>query len=90
MKKIVRSFEPMEPIVRLKELVGQKVLLLCANYFYTGKLAGYGDDWVLLEDPAIVYETGPWTAPAYTDVQPLGCKECYVQRSFIEAFLAAK
>ena len=55
-------------------LMGEKVTLLCMNYFYTGKLVGVNTDSVELEDPAIVYETGDWKAKEYADVQALPCK----------------
>lgn len=74
----------------LEKLLGERVLLLCANYFYSGKLIGVNDDCVLLEDPAIVYETGAWTEKKLTDEQPLYSKTWYVQRSFIESFGVSK
>jgi len=67
-------------------LLGEVVTLLCANYFYTGKLVGAHSDFVELEDPAIVYETGEWSARAYTDVQALGCKTLRVRTAAIEAY----
>ena len=67
-------------------LMGEKVTLLCANYFYTGKLVGVNADFVELEDPAIVYETGDWKAAAYADVQELGCKTLRVRVPAIEAY----
>jgi hypothetical protein len=67
-------------------MMGEKVTLLCANYFYTGKLVGVNADFVELEDPAIVYETGEWTATQYADVQALGCKTLRVRVAAIEAY----
>ena len=74
----------------LEKLLGEKVLLMCANYFYTGKLVGVNTDCVLLSDPAIVYETGEWSSKSFKDAQPLHVKEWYVARSFIESFGSAK
>ena len=86
MKKIVREVEN----EGLMKLMGQKVTLLCANYFYTGVLVGVNRKCVLLEDPAIVYETGEWSATKYKDEQKLGYKEWYVMLSAIESFGPSK
>ena len=60
-----------EELSGLEALLGENVLLLCANYFYSGKLAGVNKSCVELENPCIVYETGAWDNKAYTDVQKL-------------------
>lgn len=73
----------------LEKLLGERVMLMCANYFYTGKLIGVNSDCVLLQDPGIVYETGEWSGPV-KDEQKLHVKEWYVARSFIESFGRAK
>lgn len=70
----------------LESLLGSKVTLFCANYFYTGKLVGVNKSDVKLEDPAIVYETGEFTAKEYKDEQKLGVKYWYVRRAAIESF----
>ena len=74
----------------LLSLLGQRVLLMCANYFYTGKLTGVNDDCVELEDPAIVYQTGEWKAAKYADEQKLGVKVFHVRIPAIEAFGVSK
>ena len=56
MKKLVEQVDG----EGLEGLLGEEVLLLCANYFYTGKLTGVNKTCVLLTDPSIVYETGDW------------------------------
>jgi hypothetical protein len=70
----------------LESLMGKKVTLFCANYFYTGKLIGVNSTCVKLQDAAIVYQTGAFTDKNYADEQPLGCKEFYVQTAAIESF----
>lgn len=70
----------------LISLIGQRVTLMCANYFYTGKLIGVNKTCVKLEDPAIVYETGEWTLAKYKDEQSLNTKFWYVRLSAIESF----
>ena len=86
MKKLVEQVDG----EGMESLIGERVLLLCANYFYTGRLMGVNDTCVLLDDPAIVYETGEWAAAKYKDEQPLNMKPFYVQTSAIESFGRAK
>lgn len=69
----------------LVSLLGEKVLLFCVNYIYTGRLAGVNASCVLLEEPAIVYETGTFSDKSFKDAQPLGLP-LYVQTGSIEAF----
>jgi len=70
----------------LLSLIGQQVTLMCANYFYTGKLVGINKTCVKLEDPAIVYETGEWTLAKYKDCQKMNVQYWYVRLSAIESF----
>lgn len=74
----------------LDKLLGERVTFFCANYFYTGKLIGVNETCVLLEDPAIIYETGPFTDASWKDVQSLNVKTWYVQRAYIESFGVTK
>ena len=72
---------------RLAALIGERVTLLCANYFYTGKLSGVNDECVLLTDkPCIVYETGPWSDDSWQDAQELPTDKHYVMKTAIESF----
>jgi hypothetical protein len=70
----------------LEALLGKKVTLLCANYFYFGALTGVNETCVQLTNPSIIYETGEWSSKSYKDKQSLPCKELYVQCSAIESF----
>lgn len=83
MKKIVQVTEVDGE--GLEMLLGKKVLLLCLNYIYTGTLVGVNKTCVLLEDAAIVYETGAWNTKKFADAQPLPFAH-YVQLSAIESF----
>jgi hypothetical protein len=74
----------------LDALLGENVLLMCGNYFYSGKLVGITADCVKLEDPAIVYETGKWSDTGYTDRQALHTDVWYVMRAAIESFGLSK
>ena len=69
----------------LIKLIGKTVLLFCCNYNYTGKLIGVNTDSVLLSEPAIVFETGPFSATSWKDAQRLPSPEWYVMRSLIES-----
>lgn len=69
----------------LAALLGENVLVMCANYFYAGKLAGVNDTCILLADASIVYETGQLNAKTFTDAQPLP-GEWYIQTGAIESF----
>lgn len=70
------------------ELLGQKVVLLCMVYIYTGKIVGVDENFVELEDPSIIYETGAWSDSTWKDAQPLCVPKCCVNLSAIEAFAA--
>lgn len=86
MFKIVEQVEG----VGLKGLLGEKVLLMCGNYFYTGKLTGVNDSFVELQDPSIVYETGPWSEKGYKDAHPLHTRTFFVCTGSIESFGVTK
>lgn len=66
-------------------LLGKRVLLMCAAYFYHGTLIGVNEDCVLFDDCAIVYDTGPWSEKKYADSQVVGDGH-YVMRQAIESF----
>lgn len=71
----------------LLSLLGKKVLILCGSYFYSGVLAGVNSADILLEDAAIVYETGPWSsAKTFKDEQKIGGRDLYVRIAAIESY----
>jgi hypothetical protein len=82
MKKIVTEVQG-EGLVAL---LGEHVMLFCANYIYAGTLTGVNDTCVLLDDAKIVYETGPFSDAKYKDAQSLPTKSWYIQTSAIESF----
>ena len=69
----------------LVSLLGERVLIMCANYFYEGILRGVNDDCCLLDDAGIVYETGPWLEESWKDRQELPGPH-YVATQSIESF----
>jgi hypothetical protein len=73
----------------LEKFLGEKILVMCANYFYNGALKGINETCILLSNASIVYETGEWSASNFKDVQQLP-SEWYVQLSAIESFGAGK
>lgn len=83
MKKIVSVAEVSGE--GLESLLGERVMLLCLNYIYSGTLEGVNTDCVLLTDASIVYETGEWSSKQWKDAQRLPCEKLYVQRGAIES-----
>jgi uncharacterized membrane protein len=69
----------------LTALLGERITLFCLNYIYTGLLSGVNRDCVLLEDAAVVYETGAFTEKQWKDAQKLPNK-WYVRIATIESF----
>lgn len=69
----------------LAALLGKKVMLFCMNYIYTGTLTGVNQTCVLLEEAAIVYETGAFDSKSFKDAQRLP-HSLYVQTGTIESF----
>ena len=69
----------------LTKLLGERVTLFCLNYIYTGTLAGVNESCVLLQDAAIVYETGAFTDKVWKDAQKVP-GDWYVQLGCIESF----
>ena len=81
MKKLVEQVDG----EGLEGLLGETVTLLCANYFYNGKLVGVNETCVLLEDAKIIYFTGDWSASAWEAAEALP-GPWYVQTGFIESY----
>ena len=52
-------------------LLGEKIVLFCGVYIYTGVLKGVNDDHLELTDPKLVYETGELATGDWKDAQPL-------------------
>lgn len=70
----------------LEALLGKNIEVFCGNYIYAGKLVGVNSTCIKLENPHLVYETGAFLDKKYKDAQHMGCKERYLQTSFIESF----
>lgn len=86
MKKIITEDEK----EGLMSLLGRRVLIMTAGYFYEGVLIDVNESCVKIEDPSIVYETGKWDAKNYSDTQKLNADYWYVQVGLIESFGLSK
>jgi hypothetical protein len=81
MKRLIEEVEN-EGLV---SLIGQRITLFCMNYIYTGKLVGVNDSCVKLDDPAIVYDTGPFDTKEWQDAQNLP-NSMYIMLNSVESF----
>lgn len=70
----------------LLSLMDQVITVFACRYIYTGRLVGVNDTCVKLEDPEIVYETGPFDNTNWSDAQALPHKHFYVSTGAIESF----
>lgn len=70
-------------------LMGQRVTVWCLNYIYTGDLVSVNDQYIKLENAAVVYETGPLNDGQWKDAQTLK-NPCYVMARCIESFMVLK
>jgi hypothetical protein len=62
------------------------VLIFCAVYVYTGKLAGVNGETVMLSNAKLVYETGALNAEEWKFAEDMPCKELFLQKGMIESF----
>ena len=88
-QKCMRKLIEDVPGEGLDKLLGEQITLFCLNYIYAGKLIGVNATCVLLQAPAIVYETGPFTDPKWKDAQALP-HELYIMLSAVESFGVVK
>ena len=71
----------------LESLLGEKVVVWCGVYIYSGTLTGVNQDDILLTNACVVYETGPLKGPL-KDAQELP-NDLYVRTGAIEAYYKA-
>lgn len=69
----------------LVSLLGEKVMIMCFNYFYYGTLEGVNETCIKLKDCYQVFETGAHTDIKFKDAQKIA-DEWYIQNSAIESF----
>jgi len=83
MKKLIKVEEVEDR--GLLAFMGKPISLFCLNYIYSGTVVGVNDQFVKLENPVIVYETGGLTAATWKDAQKLPGVH-YVMISAVESF----
>jgi len=71
--------------VEMDPLIGKQVVVLCANYIYTGVLEAVGHDVLVLSSPSIIYETGAWSDDAWRDAQRLPARRITIERTASES-----
>ena len=86
MKQLIKEVEN----EGFEALMGKRVLLMSAGYFYEGELVGVNDKFVKLLDAHVVYETGKWSDKNYTDRQKMHQEDWYVQVGMIESYGVSK
>ena len=69
----------------LLSLIGEKVLIMCFNYFYYGELIGVNETCIKLKNVYKVFDTGPFSEDKFKDAQKIA-DEWYIQNSAIESF----
>lgn len=45
----------------LSSLLGENIVVRSVTFYYTGKLAGYDDKFLVLDDAAWIADTGRWS-----------------------------
>jgi hypothetical protein len=66
-------------------MLDKEVYVICTSYAYTGTLSGVNNTFLEISNPSIVYDSGPWTAKKFSDVQALPTKKVVIQLSQIES-----
>lgn len=73
----------------LKSLLGQVVTFWCIDFIWTGKLTAVNTDDVELEDPSLVFDTGPFNSKTWKDAQKLPNK-IYIRLSSVSVYCVLK
>ena len=74
----------------LESLLGERIQIMSAGYFYEGKLTGVNETCVELNDAHIIYETGSFQDKVYKDIQKLHTETWFVSIGLIESFGLSK
>jgi len=74
----------------IKTLIGKTVYVMAASYAYAGKLVAVDEHGIKIEDPSIVYDTGPWDAENWSDAQKLPTSWVFVGAAQIESAFAVE
>jgi hypothetical protein len=68
----------------LDSLAGKIITCFCVNYFYTGRLIAINENWIELENPKKIFETGSYSDSNWRDAESLP-HNIFVNISAIEA-----
>ncbi len=85
MKRVVET----EEMSGFEAVLGEKIVLFCSIYIYTGLLVGVNDDHLELDNAKLVYETGELTSGDWENAQKL-LSPHRIMRQSIESWGAAK
>ena len=66
-------------------LLTKEIVVITTGYIYTGICIGVNGQFLELENPSIIYETGPWTDQKWKDAQRLPTDVIRLERSQWEA-----
>ena len=72
-----------------EDMLGEKIVLFCGVYIYTGVLSGVNDDHLELTEPKLVYATGELKSGEWANAQELP-SPWRVMRQGIESWGSAK
>lgn len=86
MKRIVELDTKSE----LDKCLDEQLFVFANNYHYTGKLIAINNNFIILQDPYIVYSTGDWDNKQWSDCQKLPTKELHIMLSAVESYFITK
>lgn len=69
----------------LESFFGKSITLFCTTYIYSGKLVGVNDKFVKIENPEVVFETGPFDSKTWKLAEKLPSPH-YIQLNQLESF----
>lgn len=65
----------------LDDLLGESIIVRTVTHYYTGRLAGYDEHWLILDDAAWIADTGRWSTALATG--KLNEIEPYPNKTFV-------
>lgn len=68
------------------DFLNKQMVLFCCRYIYAGKLVEESENSLVLEDPHVIYETGDFKDPEFSDCQSLNCKKWSLSKQSIESY----
>ncbi|MFW9899892.1 MAG: hypothetical protein ACFFDY_01235 [Candidatus Thorarchaeota archaeon] len=86
MKRIIETETKQE----LEVYLDQQLFIFCGIYHYTGTLIAINDNFLILKNPYIVYETGAWQNKSWNDCQKLPTNELCIRLNSIESYFITK